>query len=285
MSALLRLDDSTPGRLTIGLGEDRHLWSYCFEPETPAKESTRPYIHPLYSIDGDVLTNLRPNDHPWHHGISFTLTSVNGANFWGGPSHRAEDSYQWRPDHGTQRHLEWLEKTPGQLVERLAWIDPQREGCILIEEKRTLRTNHQEDGWGLRWTSQIHNPGVEDLICENYHSLGGLEGSHYSGLQYRGTREFLHQHGDDSIKMLGECGSSELDELHGHSANWLEWQGQVDTTLRRTRIRFESLSGPIPWFVRPNDPMVAFAPHREKPLVISAGQTVMFDHALNFLRA
>ncbi|MDB4474872.1 PmoA family protein, partial [Opitutaceae bacterium] len=263
MNTSLGLDESIAGTLTIGLGEGCRLWSYCFEPETPAKESTRPFIHPLCSIDGDVLTNLRPNDHPWHHGISFTLTSVNGVNFWGGPSHRVEDSYQWRSDQGSQRHLEWLEKTPERLVQRLAWIDPQQNDRVLIEEERTLQTSLIDDGWTLRWTSQVSNPGAEDLVCENYHSLGGLEGSHYSGLQVRGVREFLHQHGDDTIKMVGESGSSELDELHGESANWIEWHGQTDTSLRRTRIRFESLSGPIPWFVRPNDPMVAFAPHRE----------------------
>ena len=285
MSASLGLDASVAGNLTIGLGEGRTLWSYCFDPKTPAKESTRPFIHPLCSIDGDVLTNLRPNDHPWHHGISFTLTSVNGVNFWGGPSHRAEDGYQWRSDQGAQRHLEWVEKTPERLVERLAWIDPQQDDRVLIEEERTIRTTLTEDGWALRWTSQIFNPGAEDLVCENYHSLGGLEGSHYSGLQVRGVREFLHQHGDDAIRMLGESGSSDLDELHGQSANWMEWYGQTDTTLRRTRIRFESLSGPIPWFVRPLDPMVAFAPHREKSLIIPVGQSMVFDHALNFCRA
>lgn len=285
MSAPLQLIETTPGILTVSTDAGQDLWSYCFKPATPEKESTRPYIHPLYSIDGDILTNLRPNDHPWHHGISFTLTSVNGVNFWGGPSHRAADSYQWRSDQGIQRHLEWVEKTPERLVERLAWIDPQQSDRIVIEEERTLRTSLQDEGWQLRWTSQISNPGAEDLVCENYHSLGGLEGSHYSGLQFRGVREFLHQHGDDLIQMLGESGATELNELHGQEAHWVEWQGQVDTTLRRSRIRFESLSGPIPWFVRPNDPMVAFAPHREKPLTISAGQSTVFDHALQFTRA
>ncbi len=285
MRVSLELDESDVVTVVIGLGQSRRLWSYCFDPDTPANESTRPYIHPLSSIDGDILTNLRPNDHPWHHGISFTLTSVDGVNFWGGPSHRAEDSYQWRSDHGRQRHVEWVEKTPERLVERLAWIDPRQESRIIIEEERTLQTSVGEDGWSLRWTSHINNPGNEDLVCENYHSLGGLEGSHYSGLQIRGVREFLHQHGDETIKILGESGSTELDDLHGESANWVEWHGQTDTTLRRTRIRFESLSGPIPWFIRPNDPMVAFAPHRETPLIIPAGQSVVFDHALNFLRA
>ncbi|MEJ6603735.1 MAG: PmoA family protein [Opitutaceae bacterium] len=284
MSAPLRLDDTDSGSLKVGLTGGTDLWSYTFVPETPAKESTRPYVHPLYSIDGDVLTNLRPNDHPWHHGLSFMLTSVNGVNFWGGPTHRAADSYQWRSDHGFQRHVEWLVRTPERLVHRLEWCDSQDGETVMIQEERTLTTTVLEDGWRLGWTSKLHNPGSTDLVCGNYHSIGGLEGSHYTGLQFRGARGLLDQHGDDTIRLLGESGSSELEALHGHSAKWLEWHVQADGSLLRSRIRFESRSGSIPWFVRPNDPLVAFAPHRESPLTISAGDTMEFDHVLHFLR-
>lgn len=285
MRASLRIDDVAPGTLKIGVADGTDLWSYTFAPETPAKESTRPYVHPLYSIDGDVLTNFRPNDHPWHHALSFMLTSVNGVNFWGGPSHREADSYQWREDHGIQRHIEWLVRTPERLVQRLEWIDSPSGGKVLIQEERTLQTELTDEGWRLRWTSKLNNPGPEDLTCGNYHSIGGLAGSHYTGLQFRGARGLLDQHGDDTIRMVGESGSSELDELHGHEAKWLEWHVQTDGSLRRSRIRFESLNGAIPWFVRPNDPLVAFAAHREFPLVIRSGQSVEFDHVLHFYRA
>src|SRR5690606_13279555 len=107
MNEGLKLRETVPGELSIVRTEGETLWTYHYEPETPANESPRPYVHPLYSIDGDVLTNWRPNDHPWHHGLSLTLTSVDGVNFWGGPSHRAEDGYRWREDHGVQRHVSW----------------------------------------------------------------------------------------------------------------------------------------------------------------------------------
>jgi hypothetical protein len=284
MSALQFLE-SPSGSLSIGLQTATELWRYVYEPDTPADESPRPYAHPVYSIDGDVLTNWRPNDHRWHHGLNFTLTSINGVNFWGGPSHRAADSYQWREDQGQQRHVNWLTRTPERLVEHLTWHPSADATEVMLEEERTLSTSLVAAGWSLEWRSRLRNPGSSDLTCHNYHSLGGLEGSHYTGLQFRGARGLLDEHGDDAIRLVGEHGATESEALHGHAANWLEWHGQADGTLRRTKLRFESLDGPIPWFIRRENPLVAFPPHREAAWVIAAGETVELNHRLTFTRS
>ena len=42
----------------------------------------RPYIHPLHSPNGKVLTRNAPDDHPWHHGLWFTIKFVNEENFY-----------------------------------------------------------------------------------------------------------------------------------------------------------------------------------------------------------
>lgn len=285
MNTGLQFHDAPPGSLRIGRDGGPTLWHYVFAPDTPSTESPRPFAHPVYSPEGDVLTNWRPNDHPWHHGLSFTLTSVNGVNFWGGPSHRAADGYQWREDQGSQHHVDWVERTPDRLVERLEWRHGAGGQDVMLQEERLLTTELVEGGWKLGWTSRLRNPGQTDLTCHNYHSLGGLAGSHYSGLQFRGARGLLDQHGDDQIGVRGESGGTQPDTLHGESASWLEWHFQSDQSLRRGRIRFQSLRGPIPWFLRPENPLVAFAPHREQPLILSAGQTVEFAHELHFLRA
>ncbi len=282
MSATLELRDGEPGTLWVAVKGGGPLWQYQFEPAAAANESPRPFAHPVYSIHGDVLTNWRPNDHPWHHGLSFTLTSVNGVNFWGGPSHRAEDGYQWRDDQGVQQHRGWTEFSAERLVESVAWCNPT-EDRVLLTEERTLVTRLVEGGWSLQWTSQLTNVSGEALTAHNYHSLGGLKGSHYTGLQFRGARELLHQHGDSSIGLVGERGETDPEALQGREASTLEWRTQHDGSLRRTTVRFESLSGPIPWFVRPLDTMVAFAPHREEALVIAPGETRTFDHRLQFI--
>lgn len=257
------------------------LWRYVYAPQTPAEESPRPYAHPVCSLAGDVLTNFRPNDHPWHHALSLTLTRVDDVNFWGGPSHRAGDGYQWRGDQGAQVHRAWHAMAPERLEETLDWCEP-KAGRVLLHERRVLETELSEGGWSLRWRSELLNVTGRDLTLHNYHSLGGLTGSHYTGLQFRGARDLLDEHGDAGIGITAEGGRSGEAGVHGVPARWMEWACQHDGSLRRTRIRFEHPVGPLPWFVRAKNPLAAFAFHGGQPQGLAGGATLQLDHLLTF---
>lgn len=48
-----------------------------------AELGRRPYLHPVYDPSGrQVLTEDRPSDHPWQHGIFTGFHRVNGVNYW-----------------------------------------------------------------------------------------------------------------------------------------------------------------------------------------------------------
>ena len=48
-----------------------------------AQRGSRPYLHPVYDATGQqVLTQDRPDDHPWQHGIFTGFHRVNGFNYW-----------------------------------------------------------------------------------------------------------------------------------------------------------------------------------------------------------
>ena len=284
MSAILLLRHELHRHVDITTGDGALLWRYVYAPATPAHESPRPFAHPVCSLAGDVLTNLRPNDHPWHHALSLTLTSVDGVNFWGGPSHRAADGYQWRGEHGAQVHRQWRALEPARLAEALDWCEPQ-SGRILLHEHRVLQTALAADHWTLHWTSELLNVAGHDLVLGNYHASGGLAGSHYTGLQFRGARDLLDDHGDATIGIRAEGGLAGEAAVHGAPTRWMEWSCQHDGSLRRTRIRFENPGAPLPWFVRAKNPLAAFAFHREKEYTLSAGATLRLDHRLTFLSA
>ena len=284
MSAPLQLRHEPHRHVDIAHGDGALLWRYVYAPGTPTNEAPRPFAHPVRSLAGDVLTNFRPNDHPWHHALSLTIASVDGVNFWGGPTYRAADGYQWRDDHGAQVHRAWHALTPERLEETLDWCDA-KSGRVLLHERRVLQTTIATDAWSLRWTSELLNVTGHDLALGNYHSLGGLTGSHYTGLQFRGARELLDEHGDATIGMRADSGFVGETAVHGAVAQWMEWSCQHDGSLRRTRIRFENLGGPIPWFVRAKNPLAAFAFHREQPHNLSAGGTLRLDHLLTCANA
>lgn len=282
MSESLQLRHEPHQHVEILTGAGARLWRYVYAPHTPANETPRPYAHPVCSLAGDVLTNFRPNDHPWHHGLSLAITSVDGVNFWGGPSHRAADGYQWRDDHGAQVHRSWPVLKPEQLEETLDWCEA-RSGRVLLHERRVLATSLVEGGWRLHWRSELFNVTGHDLVLGNYHSQGGLAGSHYTGLQFRGARDLLDEHGDGDIGLVGEGGRQGEAAIHGVPATWMGWSCQHDGSLRRTRIQFENPGGPLPWFVRPKLPLAVFAFHREQPQRLSAGATLTLEHRLRFI--
>ncbi len=281
MSGLLQVRHELHRHVEVLTAEGALLFRYHYQPHTAANEAPRPYAHPLCSLAGDVLTNFRPNDHPWHHGLSLTLTSVGGVNFWGGPSHRAADGYQWRDDHGAQIHRAWHALIPERLEETLDWCDA-KSGRELLHERRVLSVALVEGGWSLRWTSELFNVTGHDLVLGNYHALGGLAGSHYTGLQFRGARDLLDAHGDAAIGIAAEGGLAGETAVQGAAARWMEWSCQHDGSLRRTRIRFENPDGPLPWFVRAHNPLAAFSFHREHPHPLAAGATLRLDHRLTF---
>jgi hypothetical protein len=281
MSSALQLRHEPDRHVEIATASGALLWRYVYAPDTPANEAPRPYAHPVCSLAGDVLTNFRPNDHPWHHGLSLTLTSVEGTNFWGGPSHRAADGYQWRSDQGMQRHRSWESLRAERIEECLEWCETNT-GTVLLRERRVLGTEVGDGAWSLRWSSELVNVSGRELTLGNYHALGGLAGSHYTGLQFRGARDLLDEHGDAAIGISADGGLTGEASVHGTKARWMEWACQHDGSLRRTRIRFENLGGPLPWFVRAKNPVAAFAFHREHSQSLATGAGLKLEHLLTF---
>lgn len=281
MNEAVTLRDEERRHVDVVTAEGRLLWRYVYAPETPVNEARRPYAHPVCSLADDRLTNFRPNDHPWHHGLSMTLTSVDGVNFWGGPSYRAGEGYRWREDHGEQVHRAWERLEAERMEETVDWCRVA-QGERLLEERRVLETRIQGDAWSLRWTSELRNVAGRELGLGNYHASEGLAGSHYTGLQFRGARELLDEHGDERIGVRAEGGLRGAEAVHGVAAPWLEWSCQHDGSLRRTRIRFERVGTPAWWFVRAQNPLVAFAFHREDPQRLAVGATLRLEHVLTF---
>lgn len=260
---------------------DRLLLRYVYLPATPGDESPRPYAHPVRTLAGAELTNFRPNDHRWHHGLSFTINHVSGVNFWGGATYRRGETYQMRGDHGHQRHVAWRECTAQRLVHTLEWCSGSGE--VLLREERTLTPRlDSATAWSLHWQAVLTNVAGRALTLGNYHSHDGLVGAHYTGLQFRGARELLDEHGDTAIGIFAEGGLAGEAAVHGAAAHWMEWRGQKDTSLQRVLVRFTNPSGPLHWFVRRHNPLAAFPFHYDRDLDLAPAAQLTIDHLLTF---
>lgn len=261
------------------------LLRYVYLPDTAPDESPRPYAHPVNTLAGELLTNFRPNDHRWHHGLNFTINCLAGHNFWGGGTYRKADGYQLRGDHGSQWHTGWIEQSATRLAHTLDWR-VNATGEVLLQEDRVLAfAVASPQAWTLRWTATLRNVTDRTLPLGHYHSREGLTGSHYSGLQFRGARDLLDDHLDDRIGVFAEGGRAGESAVHGAAARWMEWRGQKDTSLRRVAIRFDNHPGPLHWFVRRNNPLAALPFQYEQDLLLASGATLAIDHTLTFTDA
>jgi len=96
--------------------------------------NSRPYLHPVHDASGRVvLTEDRPADHPWQHGIFTGFHRVNGFNYW-------------KEDEGRQRFVRLLDLK--EASDRVTWralvelIAP--DGSIVLEEEDAITIHAPE---------------------------------------------------------------------------------------------------------------------------------------------
>jgi hypothetical protein len=137
----------------------------------PADRARSTYVHPIYGLDGEVLTDDFPRDHYGHRGL-----------FWGWPHVRigAQHYNLWDLRGIQQRFQHWLARDAGPsnavLAVQNGWYVGDRK---VVHEEVWLRVapssgNERVVDVELTWT-----PMSEPL------TLQGAEGKSYGGLTFR----------------------------------------------------------------------------------------------------
>ncbi|MET7447513.1 PmoA family protein [Streptomyces sp. NPDC005508] len=257
------------------------LLRYVYRAED-AWEAPKPYIHPLRTLSGQVVTGYRPNDHRWHKGLQMTASHLSGANLWGGNSYVHGKGYRALPERvGSMAHASFDEVSVhdggARFAERLTWHP--RSGELWAEETRRIEV-HDVDAvtgsWALTWSSAVTNRRGEPLRFGSPTTHGRPDAG-YTGLFWRGPRAFRDG------RIIGPAG--EGPDLMGRQAPWLAYGGEYDEADGHATLVFvhspendHSGAGgahPAHWFVR-DSPYAAVAPsfafHQE--LVLDPGATL-----------
>ncbi|MFJ8923332.1 PmoA family protein [Streptomyces sp. NPDC102415] len=257
------------------------LLRYVYRAED-AWEAPKPYIHPLRTLSGQVVTGYRPNDHRWHKGLQMTASHLSGANLWGGNSYVHGEGYRALPERvGSMAHAGFDEVSVhdggARFAERLTWHP--RSGELWAEETRRIEV-HDVDAvtgsWALTWSSAVTNRRGEPLRFGSP-TTHGRPNAGYTGLFWRGPRAFRDG------RIIGPDG--EGPDMMGRQAPWLAYGGEYDEADGHATLVFvhspendHSGAGgahPAHWFVR-DSPYAAVAPslafHRE--LVLDPGATL-----------
>jgi len=100
------LEDKEQGFLRVREGE-KDVLTYRFGDQLPEgvdpKQTRSCYIHPLYSLDGEILTDDFPQDHLHHHGVFWTWPIVKT---------RGQSTQTWHPHSPSlrQHFVRWLKR-------------------------------------------------------------------------------------------------------------------------------------------------------------------------------
>jgi hypothetical protein len=222
---------------------DTEVATYVADPQLDIRLAPRPYLHPVRTLGGTVVTDELCFDHPWHLGASVTLADVNGWNFWGGRTYVRDRGYTWLDDHGAIRH---------ESPERLRWRDGN--GHTVLTEQRHITAAPAAGGWELSFRYALTAPPDQPVTIGSPATNGRTGGAGYGGFFWRCPP--------------AEKAVSSVE--HGSDAPELTLT--VDDSYSLT---FRGLAGDDRWFVRTDGYVgVCAALAWEKPLVLPPGDTL-----------
>ncbi|MDG4785952.1 PmoA family protein [Micromonospora sp. WMMD1102] len=299
--------DASDGPRTASMGEDltgvrlrlrgETVAEYVLDdPFVEPRWGRRPYLHPVRTLGGVVVTDTLPEDHRWHLGVSVAVQDVSGSNLWGGRTYVRDVGYTWRDDHGRIVHDDWLPDllagaapggaTPDGAVrgnaasgtcddgfaERLCWLDPAG-ATLLTEERRVAATElaGRDDAWLLDFGYTLTAPTDRDIVLGSPATNGRPDGAGYGGFFWRVAPG---RHRAFSLAADGE------ERVNGSTEPWLALAGAAGDGRAYTLV-FAGLADGDHWFVRTGIyPGVCVALAFARTLPVPAGGTVRRRHRI-----
>ncbi|MFY1669467.1 PmoA family protein [Plantactinospora sp. WMMB334] len=245
------------------------------DPEVDPRWGRRPYLHPVRTLAGLVVTDTLPEDHRWHLGVSVAMQDVSGTNLWGGRTYVRGTGYTWRDDHGQIVHDGWLPEPTaapgGGFAERLRWRDPAGR-TLLTEERRVVAAElpGRTDAWLLDVGYALTAPADRDIRLGSPATNGRPDGAGYGGFFWRVAPG---RHRACTATAEGE------ERANGSTEPWLALVGE--TGDRSYTLVFAGLADGDHWFVRTGIyPGVCVALAFARTLPIPAGTAVRRRHRI-----
>ena len=168
----------------------------------------KPFLHPVTTPGGVVMTLIEPEDHLWHRGLWFTFKFVDGDNFW-----------EERDAFGSQRvasvpRVSHPDPITTAIDLDLDWVASGATGPILSEQRRfTIRV--VDDATRIDLETTLRATTDVTLDRTPYTTWGG-----YGGVAFRATA-----HWQPSQRTIGDRVTDRF--LLGETAPWCDVSGPI----------------------------------------------------------
>jgi hypothetical protein len=261
------------------------LFRYVYRPQTRQLESPKPYLHPLHTLAGNPVSNYRPTDHLWHHGLAMTFAELSGENFWGGPTYVRDQGYQQLGNNGAQCHLAWtdvrLDEGRPHLHEQLEWVT--QAGQTWLAEERIIDVTQvvpEQGYWVLSFQTRLTNCSGKTLGFGSP-TTNGRPAAGYGGLFWRGPRCFTWG------RILLADGTEGEADVMGRRSPWLAFSGQHDGSGDASTLLFlddpSNPRYPTQWFARHDESvMVCCALTFDTELYLADGEALALAYRIVF---
>ncbi len=224
---------------------DKIIWQHVHN-----KSEGKPYFHPLSTLNGTVLTSLRPRDHVWHRSLWFSWKYINKVNYW--------EEYKKNTSKGETEIIGLKVKTnsdfSAEIVLNLTYHLPGGE--VLLSEKRHMKVSRPDSrgNYHIDWASIF--TAAKDIELERTPIQGQPRGKNYGG--YAGL-SIRAAEGLRNWNYFNDTGVQNA--LHGKKSNWIRLMGKSQASKQASIGMFEhpsSKGAPNKWYV--NKGMPYFSP-------------------------
>lgn len=275
--------------IAVEAANGTEILRYVYRPDPEAFESRKPYAHPVRTLAGRTVTGYRPNDHRWHKGLQMTASHLSGQNFWGGNCYVHGQGYLPLPERvGSMRHDGFPEVTVEDdrlaFTEELTWVE--NGGAEWAREVRGLAVHSVDEeagAWALDWSISLTNLRDEPLSFGSP-TTAGREMAGYTGLQWRGPRDFT------GGAVFAPDTDLDAEKLMGSESPWLAFTTEHDEVDAHSTLVFahapenldaEQAIHESHWFVRSEPfPTVAFSWAFFEEFELPPGETFAYRYRL-----
>lgn len=209
------------GQVTLTQGPDSIKIDINGEPFTEffiGAETAKPYLHPLRSVSGKIVTRRYPmeivegerQDHPHHRGLWFAHGDVNGTDFWSADPSK-EGSKFGKVVLKEVRDLRGGDDS-GSLTVLFDWLDA--DGSPLVSENRTT-------------TFHVH-PTLR--IMDFDIKLTGVRKAHFGDTKegtfaIRVAAPLNERHTGKLVNATGTAGEK---SVWGKQSPWMDYSGEIE---------------------------------------------------------
>ena len=280
----------TPASLALLNGETV-VWQ--FNHLQDGKEKGCPYFHPLATMEGAVLTDLRPGDHLWHRGLRFAWKKINGLEgYWTWP----DGKERWPDKEMGHSDVTAVKVTANDdfsaRFELEMGYHPPGEPADVTEKRIIVVSAPDEKGdYRIDWHG-VFTGGPKGAVLDRTPILGEADGKWFGG--YAGLQFRLAAHesfsawtisNSEGASVLSEAEKitpetrKNLEPLHGQPARWVDLTlDMADGKTGGATIMDHpgNLRHPSPWHIAAMPHEFHHAPLFSGPYTLEAGKELPF---------